>query len=77
MEKEITIENLQQEVATLTNENESLKAQLAESKEKADKYYEWYRTADNKLGHLNKRAKSIACLLADAVGLETREVLPF
>ena len=77
MDKEITIENLQQEVATLKNENETLKAQLEKSEQNAKMYYEWYSVADKKFGHLNKRVKSLAYLLADAVDIEKSVDLPF
>jgi chromosome segregation ATPase len=77
MENEITIENLQQEVATLKAENEALKEQLAKSEQNAKMYYEWYSTADKKFGHLNKRVKSLAYLLADAVDIEKSVDLPF
>lgn len=77
MDKQIEIENLRQEVATLKNENVALKAQLEKAEHNAKMYYEWYSVADKKYGKLNKSVKSLAFLLADAVDLEKNVELPF
>ena len=71
MEKEITIENLQQENAQLKNELEAVKNE-------SRNYQTWYREERDKYAALKRKVNALVCLLADAVGASVdAEKLPF
>lgn len=71
VEKEITIENLQQENAQLKNENEQLKKDLEQQKQ-------FYFSQLRENAKLIAKAKSIAVLLADFAGVSVEtDKLPF
>jgi len=63
MEKQITIENLQQEVAELTAKVESLEKER-------DNYRSWYNQEHDRASRQVKTLKALAQLTADAAGLE-------
>ena len=63
MEKEITIENLQQEVAQLKAENESLKKQLAEAKSDYERASNVFMLSDGELRKLKAQVYTVREIL--------------
>lgn len=68
MEKEITIENLQQEVAELKTKVEALENER-------DNYRRWYNDEHDRANKQLKTLKALAQLTADAAGLEVLQPL--
>lgn len=68
VEKEITIENLQQENAQLKNELEAVKNE-------SRNYQTWYREERASHETLKRKVKALVYLLADAVGVDIVEPL--
>lgn len=70
MEKEITIENLQQEVA-------ELKAKVESLQKERDNYYQWYNDERERANKMLRTVKALAQLTADAAGLEIIQPVKF
>lgn len=70
MEKEITIENLQQE-------NAELKAKVESLQKDRDNYYKWYNDERERANKMLRTVKALAQLTADAAGLEIIQPVTF
>lgn len=77
MEKEITIENLQQEVAELKTQVETLTAEKAKAEQNGKNYYEWYQVAERKYLRLRTKIGALVELISDELPDGAKASVPF